>query len=263
MGADSFTEALESRQMMSASQPAFALFHVHRQEHPAHSVPLSTSAAKPVGDSSTLPAPVITTPGNRRAPGPVLTTSDPTFEWKAETGVTFTGYQINLEDLTKNKFVSYVVSADATHFTPPAGALGAGDKFVWNLRLRNGDTTGAESAYFFFQTPVTKLIAPTVVGPGDDNSAAAVVTDSDPTFTWKAVTGVSFSGYQINLYDETDSKFVSYVVSAGATQFTPPPGALASGDKFVWNLRLRRGDSTGPESAYFYFRTRGDSVQRL
>lgn len=253
-----FTEVLESRTLMSTGPATLAASAIDRLPVQSHSMPLAAEASKPVaGDSSLMPAPIITGPGNSAAPGPVLTSSDPTFTWKAMTGVRFTGYQINLYDQTKNKFVSYVVSADATHFTPPTGALAAGDKFVWNLRLRNGDTTGRESAYFFFQTPAAaKLTAPRILGPGNDQSDDDIVTSSDPTFTWKAVTGESFTGYQINLDDLTTNKFVSYVVSANATQFTPATGALASGDKFVWNLRLRNGDTTGPESAYFFFQTR-------
>ena len=208
---------------------------------------------------------MVTAPGGTASPGPVLTTSDPTFSWQAVTGVSFTGYQINLENLTTNKFVSYRVGKSATQFTPPAGALAAGDKFVWNLRLRNGDATGPESAYFNFQTP-GGLVAPTVVGPGiaespsNAQSPGPVLTTATPTFTWQAVTGVSFTKYQINLENLTANKFVSYQVDKSATQFTPPAGALAAGDKFVWNLRLRNGDTTGPESAYFYFQTPGGLI---
>ncbi len=31
---------------------------------------------------------------------------------------------------------------------------------------------------------------------------------------------------------------------------------------FDWDLRLRNGDTTGPESAYFFFQTRGTELQR-
>jgi len=250
MSAKLFIERLESRQMMSGSSEVFRTAASVDHSVGAVSVHATTNP------TTTLPAPVIISQGSSASPGPVLTTTAPTFTWQAVTGVNFTGYQINLENLTTRKFVSFVVGKSATQLTPPASALAAGDSFVWNLRLRNGDKTGPESAYFYFQTAApVPLTAPTILGPGNATAPGTALTTSDPTFTWQAITGVNFTGYQINLENMTTNKFVSFVVGKSATQFTPPAGALAAGDAFVWNLRLRNGDKTGPESAYFYFQT--------
>ena len=70
---------------------------------------------------------------------------------------------------------------------------------------------------------------------------------------WEAVAGAT--GYQINVFDVTLSKFTSYTVDAPATSFTIPAGALAAGDAFSWNVRALNGTVTGPESLYYYFQT--------
>ena len=203
-----------------------------------------------------LPAPVVVGPGTTASPGPVLTTTTPTFTWKAETGVTFTAYQLNLYDETAAKSYSYQIATTATSFTVPAGTLTAGDAFVWNLRLVDGTVSGPPSTYLYFQTPKpVALPAPVVIGPGTTTSPGPVLTTTTPTFTWKAVTGVAFDTYQLNLYDETSAKFLTFQIANTATSFTPPAGDLAAGDTFVWNLRLKVGDTTGPESAYLYFQT--------
>ena len=205
--------------------------------------------------ATVLPAPVVLGPGTTASPGPVVTTASPTFTWKAVMGVTFTAYQLNLYDETTAKSYSYQVGPSATSFTVPT-PLPAGDKFVWNLRLVNGTTSGPPSTYLYFQTPAPlPLPAPVVIGPGTTASPGPVVTTTTPTFTWKAVTGVAFATYQLNLYDITKAKFLSFQIANTATSFTPPAGDLAAGDSFVWNLRLNTGTTTGPESAYLYFRT--------
>ena len=182
--------------------------------------------------ATVLPAPVVVGPGSTAAPGPVLTTRVPTFTWKATTGVTFTGYQLNLFDQTLNKFVSYQVGKSVTSFTVPT-ALAAGDKFVWNLRLLNGSQSGPPSTYLYFQTPpAATLPAPVVIGPGSTSSASPTLTSTTPTFSWKAVTGVAFDTYQINLYDETLKRFVSFQVSNKDTSFTPH-GRRARGRRHV------------------------------
>ena len=134
--------------------------------------------------SATLPAPTVVGPGTPTASGPVVTAS-PTFTWKAVTAVEFDAYQINLEDLTANKFVSYQVAPVATSLKVPA-PLAAGDKFVWNLRLDADGGSGPPSTYLYFQTagPVTPTVAPTVVGPGTAAAPGPVLTTASPTFTW-------------------------------------------------------------------------------
>jgi hypothetical protein len=201
---------------------------------------------------ATLPAPVVIGPGSTASPGPVLSTTVPTFTWDAVTGVTFTGYQLNLENLTTSTFTSYQIAKTATSFTPPT-ALGAGDQFVWNLRLVNGNVSGPPSTYLYFTTPGTaSLPAPVVVSPGSTTSPGPALTTSKPTFTWDAVTGVTFTGYQLNLKNVTTGTLVSYAISKTATSFTLPT-ALTTGDDYVWNLGAVNGSVYGPASAALYF----------
>ena len=191
----------------------------------------------------------------------MLDPSAPVFQWKAVTGFSgLTGYQVNVYDQTLSKFYSYQVGASVTSFSPPASILVAGDKFVWNVRILDGTTTGPESNYLYFQAapaaPVATLPAPVATGPGSTTKPGPVLTTLTPTLSWNAVTGVSgLTGYQIYLTDETISKTFSYQAGATATSFTVPAGTLASGDVFVWNVRVLVGTQSGPPSSYLYFQT--------
>ncbi len=306
--------------------------------------PSSNSLYFQTPSRTSLPVPVVIGPGSTTSPGSSLTTLTPTFTWHAVTG-TINGYQLHLYDSTAAKYLSYDISPTATSFTLPAGAISAGDQFVWNLRVISGGVTGPESAYLYFHTvaataspsvssvtpssgstaggtvvtisgsnftgvstvrfgtvnatsfkinsatsitatapaegagtvdilvsgsggastaattdrftfvaPVT-LPAPVITSPQGPTSPGSVVTSLTPTFTWNAVAGVS--GYQINIYDETLKKTVSYQISgAAATSFTIPSSApLTAGDTFIWNVRVLSNGQSGTPSAYWYFQT--------
>jgi hypothetical protein len=202
---------------------------------------------------TTLPIPTVLAPGSTVAPGPVLTTLTPAFTWKPiTTGIT--GYQLNLYDITSSKSFTYTTGASVDSFTLPAGVLTAGDKYVWNLRVLNGNVSGPPSVYLYFVAPpATALPVPVVIGPGSNPSPGTLLTTLTPTFTWHAVTS-GISGYQLNLYDITLAKFVSYQIGASQTSFTVPT-ALGAGHTFVWNLRVIEAGVTGTESAYLYFQT--------
>jgi len=92
---------------------------------------------------------VAISPGTAAAPGPVLDTATPTFTWQAVAGAG--GDQVNIYDSSAKKFASFTVDASATSFTAPAGALKAGDSFIWNVRALNGSTSGPESNYLRFR----------------------------------------------------------------------------------------------------------------
>jgi len=104
--------------------------------------------------STTLPAPVVIGPGSTTQPGPTITTLTPTFTWHPVTVAGVTGYQLNLYDITQQKFTSFVINGAATSsFTlPTADALTVGDSFVWNLRVLSGTKSGPPSTYLYFQT---------------------------------------------------------------------------------------------------------------
>ena len=208
----------------------------------------------------TLPAPVAVSPGSSTSPGPVITTLTPTFTWQAISGVSFTGYQINLYDVTTTKFVSYTTGTSVTSFTIPTNAaLTAANTYEWNVRALNGTQSGPPSVYLYFQTPpqtTTALPAPVAVSPGSTTSPGPVITTLTPTFTWQAISGVTFTGYQINLHNVTTNTTVSYTTGASVTSYTVPSSApLVAGDTYVWNVRALNGTTSGSESAYLYFQT--------
>jgi hypothetical protein len=228
-------------------------------------VPHAARASVVVRAATVLPTPVADSPGTVAEPGPTLDTTTPTFSWHLPDGAdasAVTGYQVNIFDQTKNKGFTYrVTGATATTFTLPAGVLRAGDKAVWNVRVRSGDRSGAPSAYLRFRAPgaVTSptLPAPVASGPGSATAPGPVLTTLTPTLTWAAVPASSgATGYQVNIVDQTRNKTYTFIVpGATATSFTVPAGALGSGDKVVWNVRARSGDRSGPPSTYLYFQT--------
>jgi hypothetical protein len=199
---------------------------------------------------ATLPAPVADAPGSTTSPGPVLTTLTPTFSWEAITGVTFTGYQINLHNVTADTTVSYTTGVSVTSYTVPSTApLIAGDTYVWNVRALNGTVSGAATV---------TLPAPVADSPGSSTSPGPLVTTLTPTFTWQAITGATFTGYQLNIYNQTTSTGASYSVGSGDTSFTIPSSSpLVAGDTYVWNVRAVNGTASGPPSNYLYFQTPG------
>jgi hypothetical protein len=206
----------------------------------------------------TLPAPVAVAQGSTATPYPTLNPSSPTFQWDAVTGVSgLTGYQVNFDNETTNTFTSYQVGASVTSYTAPSSALVAGDTYVWNVRVLDGSTSGPPSAYLYFTVPAAPALpAPEATGPGSTVKPGPVLTTSDPTLSWDAVTGVSgLTGYQIYLTDETASRTYSYQVGASATSYTVPAGTLAAGDTFVWDVRVLVGTQSGPPSTYLYFQT--------
>jgi hypothetical protein len=201
---------------------------------------------------STLPTPVVISPGSTQSPGPALTTYTPTFKWNAVSGVD--GYQLNLYDITAGHGSSYKLGATATSFTPST-PLTAGHKFIWNLRVLEGSQSGPPSVYLYFQTPPAPVLPnPTVESPGTTTSPGPVLSTSTPTFKWQAVTGAGITGYQLNLYDRTAGHSYSFTLGASATSFTPS-SPLPNGHQFVWNLRVLKGTQSGPPSTYLYFQT--------
>lgn len=206
-----------------------------------------------------LPAPTVLGPGSATAPGPVLSTMTPTFSWvAAPAGTVFTAYQINLYDLTRQRGQTWTAGTSATSLTLPAGYIIAGHKYVWNLRLRNGDQSGPPSQYFYFQAPAATAPvlppAPKIIGPGGATSPGPQVTTRPLTLQWNAVTGFAgLTGYQVNLYNVTTHRGFSYKVDASTTQFTVTADMLIAGDNYVWNVRALAGDRSGPPSTYLFF----------
>ena len=191
-------ETLEERRLLSIAVPAS--YSPGIESRPSG---VSIDALSPASTTA-LPAPIAISPGSTTSPGPVLDTLTPSFSWKAVTGVTFTGYQINLYDVTTAKFVSYQVGTSATSFTPPA--LTAGNDYVWNVRVVNGSQSGLPNSNNYFQAPAPQALPePIAISPGSTTSPGPVLDTLTPELSWKAVTGVTFTGYQINLASSDES----------------------------------------------------------
>jgi hypothetical protein len=200
----------------------------------------------------TLPAPVVIGPGSTPSPGPVLTTSTPTFTWNAVTGVTgMTGYQLNLYDTTHTKSASYTIDPTATSFTLPAGVLSAGDTYVWNLRVVAGTQSGPPSTYLFFQAPPDTAppaisgITPrtgstlggtvvTIIGTGFTGATAVTFgTVSATSFTVNSATSITATApaQGVSVVDIHVTTPIATSASTTADLFSfavPPPISFAS-----------------------------------
>lgn len=172
-------------------------------------------------------------------------------------GTTITIAGTNFVGVTSVKFgtvaaASFTVkSATSIIATAPAESAATVNISVTNI----AGTSAAVSGDHFTYVAPTPLKAPTILSPGNTASPGPVISTLTPTFTWDALSGVD--GYQLNLYDITQKKFLSFTINgAGTISFaTPSADALAAGDSFVWNLRVLSNGQSGPPSAYFYFRT--------
>ncbi len=94
--------------------------------------------------------PVVTGPGSPVSPGSPLTTLTPTFTWTPVTPAGVTGYQLNLYDITANKFYSYTLAGEATDSFVLPTALTQGDHYEWSLHALDGNVVGNASRYLYF-----------------------------------------------------------------------------------------------------------------
>ncbi len=191
------------------------------------------------------PVPVAITAGDAGGDSrPILPTARPTLTWTAAADVS--GYVLHVSDETTGAVVSRTVPATATGYTFGAGVLEPGHRFDWNVRDVIGTTTGrAVSNTAHFQLPV--LPAPATVGPGTAAAPGPVLTTATPTFAWDPVTSVGgFSGYLFTLVDRTTGASTPVTLAASATSYTLPPGQLAAGHHYRWDVQLVDGTFTGP-----------------
>ena len=252
-------ELLEQRQLLSA--PIVAVPFEYNTGTAAsiavdHHIDKNSSLVR--SDSSTsLPAPIATSPGTATSPGPVITTLTQTLSWQAITGVT--GYQIDVYNLTARRSISYITSTNVDSFKIPSTALIASDSYAWNVRALDGAESGSPSTYLYFQATAsagTKLAAPVAKSPGSTSSPGSVISTLTPTLSWQTTTGGTVTAYQINLYNLTTRRSVSYETSARVDSFTiPSTTPLTAGDVYAWNVRALDGKVSGPLSSYLYFHT--------
>jgi len=103
----------------------------------------------------TIPAapPTLISPGSSSSPGPLLSTSAPTFFWNAVGGAT--GYGLYISDVTSGTPVLVYDNdnvSNVTSLTLPSGYLFPGRTYRWNMRARNSAGFSATfSGHFYFR----------------------------------------------------------------------------------------------------------------
>lgn len=91
-----------------------------------------------MGTDTLLPPPELSSPGTQTAPGPVISTFTPTFQWAPVTGAD--GYSLYVSkfngtayDIVFNSETALAQPIQGTTFTLPAGILVAGGEYRWNM----------------------------------------------------------------------------------------------------------------------------------
>lgn len=103
----------------------------------------------------TLPTPISIAPGSGTSPGPELVSVTPTFSWSAVSGAT--GYVLAIRDVASGSIV-YPSSTGvgppipATAFQLPAGVLGTGTAYRWDVTAVSASTKSLASADRYFTT---------------------------------------------------------------------------------------------------------------
>jgi hypothetical protein len=117
-------------------------------------VPPDTGTTPPP-DPVALPTPTTVAPGQLTAPGLPVPTLTPTFSWSAVTGAT--GYVVAIRN-TATGVIVYPSSTGvgppipATALTLPAGVLGAGTPYAWDVTAVNATSKSLASANRYFTT---------------------------------------------------------------------------------------------------------------
>ncbi len=99
-------------------------------------------------------APALKSPGSESSPGPVITTSTPTFEWTEVNRAT--DYGIYVRGLTANILVfnSQELGIEVTEssFSLPSGILKPGRHYMWSMKSHNSAGWGVFATLLHFLT---------------------------------------------------------------------------------------------------------------
>ena len=210
------------------------------------------------------PAPVA--PGSAGPPGPSLITTTPTFSWQASGGAT--NYGVYISRHIGGGVYSLVFDSEV-HFGPistttvtiPPGFLASGEEYRWNMRAQNAVGWSEYSGRLYFQIASgSPPGTPSLLGPGTASAPGEIVPDTTPTFSWQALAEAADYGLYISHREGIGNYVLVFdsEVQHGpitGTSFILPPGFLAAGEEYRWNLRGNNANGWGPFSVHRYFQT--------
>lgn len=149
--------------------------------------PAMLASTSSVGRGATLPPPSLTAPGSSAAPGSVLTTLTPTFQWQSVAGADGYGlfisrYNGSTYDLIFNS-TTIGGPLTGTSYPLPAGYLADGGQYRWNMATHNAAGYGTPSAarlYFSIKLPGAPLSLVVTSPSGGENWTAGTTQ----TISW-------------------------------------------------------------------------------
>lgn len=149
------------------------------------------------------PPPNLTEPGNQTAPGIVVSTLTPTFQWEPIAGAD--GYSLYVSkfngstyDLVFNSETALTQPITGTSFTLPAGILVTDAQYRWNMSSHIAAGYGTANTfrhYFSVNTNAAASISGRVMSPSGLPIRSAVVTITDPQGIRRTATTSSFGIY--------------------------------------------------------------------
>ncbi|MEQ1603867.1 MAG: SpoIID/LytB domain-containing protein [Pyrinomonadaceae bacterium] len=159
-----------------------------------------------MGPDTIPPPPNLTEPGNQTAPGAVVSTLTPTFQWEPMTGAD--GYSLYVSkfngstyDLVFNSETAVAQPITGTNFTLPAGILVADGQYRWNMSSHIGVGYGTANTfrnYFTVNPNAAVTISGRVTSPGGTSIRNAIVALTDPQGIRRTATTSSFGIYSFS-----------------------------------------------------------------
>ena len=121
---------------------------------------------------TTIPAPLITSPGTSYEPGPVLSTLTPTLYWSTVNGADYYALAISKYPYGSDNIIYNPQHLTGTYHLVPSGTLLTGERYRWNMQAHNSAGWSTVSNTLYFQT-LTPTPSEVVTFP-DPNLEAAV-----------------------------------------------------------------------------------------
>ena len=106
-------------------------------------------------------APTLTAPGAGTAPGPVISSLTPSFQWNPVSGADSYMLTVARDPYSSTDVVYTNDQITGTSFTLPSGILFGGVKYAWQMTATNVSGTSNNSSMFYFQGPGSS-VAPAV-----------------------------------------------------------------------------------------------------
>ncbi len=159
-----------------------------------------------MGPDTIPPPPNLTEPGNQTAPGTVVSTLTPTFQWEPMDGAD--GYSLYVSkfngstyDIVYNSETALTQPITGTKFTLPAGILVADGQYRWNMSSHIGVGYGTANTfrnYFTVNPNAAVTISGRVASPGGTAIRNAIVALTDPQGIRRTATTSSFGIYSFS-----------------------------------------------------------------